>query len=91
MLFRSKISENIYQTLRGSGIEVLLDERDERPGIKFKDADLIGMPIHIIIGEKNLKDNKVEIKVRKDGRRIIIPLIDIKDTVAGLIKELTPA
>jgi len=86
-----KISENIYQTLRGSGIEVLLDERDERPGIKFKDADLIGMPIHIIIGEKNLKDNKVEIKVRKDGRRIIIPLIDIKDTVAGLIKELTPA
>ncbi len=86
-----KISENIYQTLRGSGIEVLLDERDERPGIKFKDADLIGMPIHIIIGEKNLKDNKVEIKVRKDGRRIIIPLTDIKDTVAGLIKELTPA
>ena len=86
-----KISENIYQTLRGSGIEVLLDERDERPGIKFKDADLIGMPIHIIIGEKNMKDNKVEIKVRKDGRRIIIPLIDIKDTVAGLIKELTPA
>ena len=86
-----KISENIYQTLRGSGIEVLLDERDERPGIKFKDADLIGIPIHIIIGEKNMKDNKVEIKVRKDGRRIIIPLIDIKDTVAGLIKELTPA
>ena len=84
-------SENIYQTLRGSGIEVLLDERDERPGIKFKDADLIGIPIHIIIGEKNMKDNKVEIKVRKDGRRIIIPLIDIKDTVAGLIKELTPA
>jgi len=38
-----------------------------------------------------MKDNKVEIKVRKDGRRIIIPLIDIKDTVAGLIKELTPA
>lgn len=86
-----KTSENIYQTLRGSGIEVLLDDRDERPGIKFKDADLIGMPIHIIIGEKNLKEGKAEIKIRKDSKRIIAPLADIEKQVRELIKELTPA
>lgn len=86
-----KTSENIYQTLRGSGIEVLLDERDERPGIKFKDADLIGIPIQIIIGEKNLKEGKAEIKIRKDGKRIIAPLSDIEKQVRELIDELTPA
>jgi len=86
-----KISENIYQTLRGSGIEVLLDERDERPGIKFKDADLIGMPIHIIIGEKNLKEGKAEIKIRKSNKRIIVPVSDMEKQVRELIKELTPA
>ena len=84
-------SENIYQTLRGSCIEVLLDERDERPGIKFKDADLIGIPIQIIIGEKNLKEGKVEIKIRKDGKRIVAPLSDMEKQVKELIKELTPA
>ena len=84
-------SENIYQTLRGSGIEVLLDERDERPGIKFKDADLIGMPIHIIIGEKNLKEGKAEIKIRKSNKRIIVPVSDMEKQVRELIKELTPA
>jgi len=84
-------SENIYQTLRESNVEVLLDDRDERPGIKFKDADLIGIPIQIIIGEKNLKDGKAEMKIRKDGKRIIAPLSDIENQVKELIKELTPA
>src|SRR3990167_3318211 len=74
-------SENIYQTLRESNVEVLLDDRDERPGIKFKDADLIGIPIQIIIGEKNLKDGKAEMKIRKDGKRIIAPLSDIENQV----------
>ena len=81
-------SENIYQTLRGSGIEVLLDERDERPGIKFKDSDLIGIPIQIIIGEKNLKEGKAEIKIRKDGKRITVPLSDVEREVRILIKQL---
>ncbi|MBI3599628.1 MAG: proline--tRNA ligase [Nitrospinae bacterium] len=83
-----KNSEDVYHMLIVSGIEVLLDDRDERPGIKFKDADLIGIPIQIIVGEKNLKEGKAEIKVRKDGRRVIIPVSDIKNEVVGLIKEL---
>jgi len=58
-------AEKLYNELTGKGIDVLLDDRDERAGVKFKDADLIGIPAQIIIGEKNLKDGLVEIKDRK--------------------------
>ena len=59
-----KLAENIYAELAGQGIEVVLDDRDERPGFKFKDADLIGFPIRIGIGEKSLAKGEVEIKLR---------------------------
>jgi prolyl-tRNA synthetase len=85
----AKISGDIYKTLIAEDIDVLLDDRDERPGIKFKDADLIGIPVQIIIGEKNLKDSKVEIKIRKDGRRIITPVSDVESEVKGLIVVYT--
>jgi prolyl-tRNA synthetase len=58
-------AETIYNDLSGEGFEVLMDDRDERPGIKFKDADLIGIPYHIIIGKKGLKEGIVELKARK--------------------------
>lgn len=59
-----KVSE-IYNSFADRHMEVLLDDRDERPGVKFKDADLIGIPIQVIIGEKGLKENKIEIKFRR--------------------------
>lgn len=59
------IAEKIYYELIERNIDVLIDDRDERAGVKFKDADLIGIPTHIIIGEKNLKEGLVEIKDRK--------------------------
>lgn len=59
-----KISE-IYNSFADRHMEVLLDDRQERPGVKFKDADLIGIPIQVIIGEKGLKNNKIEIKKRR--------------------------
>jgi prolyl-tRNA synthetase len=55
----------LYKGLKENGIEVLIDDRDEIPGVKFKDADLIGIPLHIILGEKALKDNQIEIKNRR--------------------------
>jgi prolyl-tRNA synthetase len=58
-------AETMYGELAANGIDVLLDDRDERAGVKFKDADLIGIPMHIIIGEKNLKEGLVEIKDRR--------------------------
>ncbi|MFC1632149.1 aminoacyl--tRNA ligase-related protein, partial [Candidatus Omnitrophota bacterium] len=55
----------IYAELKKNNIDVLLDERDERAGIKLKDADLIGVPLQVIIGEKKIKNDQVEIKLRK--------------------------
>ncbi|MCK5427130.1 MAG: proline--tRNA ligase, partial [Thermodesulfovibrionia bacterium] len=57
-------AEQFYNELKKEGIEVLIDDRDERPGVKFKDADLIGIPLQLIVGGKNLKDGIVEIKYR---------------------------
>ncbi|MBL9167118.1 MAG: proline--tRNA ligase [Verrucomicrobiales bacterium] len=59
-----KLAEQFYQELTSRGIEVLLDDRDERPGVKFKDADLIGIPIRLGIGEKSLAKGEVELKQR---------------------------
>lgn len=60
-----EISEDLYRRLRSANIDVLIDDRDARAGVKFKDADLIGIPTHIIIGEKNLRDGFIEVKDRK--------------------------
>ncbi|MFH1577478.1 MAG: proline--tRNA ligase [Candidatus Omnitrophota bacterium] len=72
-------NKNIYQTaidiydkLTKTGRDMLFDDRDERAGVKFKDADLIGIPLQVILGEKSLKDKKVELKVRRTGQRIIV-------------------
>jgi prolyl-tRNA synthetase len=67
-------AEAIYEALGGQGVEVLLDDRDERPGVKFKDADLIGMPMQLIVGGKSLGRGVVEAKDRRDGTRSELPL-----------------
>ena len=61
-----EVSERIYATLLDAGIDVLIDDRDERPGIKFKDADLIGIPLRITVGKK-VADGQIDIKLRKTG------------------------
>jgi len=57
----------IYDALRSKGIDALMDDRDLRAGFKFKDADLIGIPVCVVVGERNLKDGVVEIKLRQSG------------------------
>jgi prolyl-tRNA synthetase len=64
-----KVTTQIYNELKKINLEALIDDRDERPGIKFNDADLLGIPIQIIIGKKKIKDKKVEIKSRDSGKR----------------------
>lgn len=61
-----KIAEDIYQGLKSSGIEVIMDDRDERTGIKFKDADLIGYPLQIIVGNKTTTEGTVDLVMRKN-------------------------
>ena len=60
-------AEAIYEALVKDGFEVLLDDREERAGVKFKDADLIGLPVRVQIGSRALKEGKVELKVRTGG------------------------
>jgi prolyl-tRNA synthetase len=74
-----------YKLFIDEGIEVLIDDREERAGVKFKDADLIGIPIHIIIGEKNLKEGLVEIKDRKTKEAA---KVKIEDTVEKIKDKL---
>jgi prolyl-tRNA synthetase len=79
------VAEEIYAALEEKGFEVLLDDRDERAGIKFKDADLIGIPYRIIIGEKNLKEGLVEVKGRKTGQ---VEKVKIEEAVEEIAKKL---
>lgn len=66
-----ELALGIYDDLCKSGIDVLIDDRDERAGVKFKDADLLGIPLQIIIGRESLSKNTVELKVRKSQEKII--------------------
>ena len=79
-------ADELYEALHKAGIEVLLDDRDERPGVKFKDMDLIGIPYRITVG-RGVKDGKVELKLRATGEVQEIALSDIADTVAKLVRE----
>ncbi len=68
-----EMAEHLYKEILGAGIEVLYDDRTSTsPGFKFKDADLLGMPYQVIVGEKNLVNNKIEIKIRATGERTLV-------------------
>ena len=82
-LLRDK-AEQLYQDLLKEGVEVLYDDREETPGVKFKDADLIGIPLRITLGEKNLEKGLVEIKKRKTGE---VTLVKEEESIAK-IKEM---
>ncbi len=82
-----QFSENLYQMLLDANIEVLYDDRKERAGIKFNDADLIGIPIQIIIGMRSFKNEQVEIKIRKTGQRLVCGLLDILGKIKELLKR----
>lgn len=80
--------DNVYEMLQNEFIDVLYDDRDEKAGFKFKDADLIGIPIHIIVGKKNFENEMVEIKLRKTGEKVTCAFADIIEKVERLIDDL---
>ena len=63
-------ADSLYERLTAAGIEVLLDDRNERPGVKFMDADLIGYPVRVVVGEKNLPNVEVKLRSEKDAKLI---------------------
>ncbi len=71
---QAEVAEKLYRSFNEAGIEPLLDDRNERAGVKFKDADLIGIPVQIVIGDRGLKEGKLEFKVRKTKESLTAPI-----------------
>ena len=80
-------AENLYNSMLADNIEVIFDDRDERAGVKFKDADLIGIPLRVTVGMKNLEKGNVELKTRKTGENKLYPLRHIVKQVKEIINQ----
>ena len=83
----SETANRIYHTLKEKGVDVILDDRDERAGVKFKDADLIGIPFRITVGPKKLAEGKVEIMSRRSKEVIDLPIDEVEAFVLSKISE----
>ena len=84
-------TDGLYQELRQRGVEVLLDDRDERPGVKFKDADLIGIPLRVTIGAKGLEKGCIELRRRQDGKTDEIPVAESAQKLQTILTEALQA
>ena len=82
-----KTADEIYRSLLEKGYDVLIDDRNESAGFKFKDADLIGVPVHVRIGPKTLKENSVEIRLRKSGETRLVKVDDAVSEVVSIIQS----
>ncbi len=82
------LAEEIYAEMKQAGTDALLDDRKERAGVKFKDADLIGYPLRITIGPKALEENQIEVKIRKTGETYNFTREEYKEKVLELLKTL---
>lgn len=82
------LAQQIYQELQNANIEVFFDDRDERPGVKFKDADLIGLPLRLTCGKRSLEQGGVEAKFRHQDERLIIPVNELLEFVSSNLKAM---
>ena len=81
-------SETIYSALQEAGVDVLLDDRKDRAGVKFKDADLIGYPLRITVSKNTLENNEVEIQIRKSGEALPCAIDSVATKVTELLQDL---
>ena len=81
-------SQTIYSALQNAGVDVLLDDRKDRAGVKFKDADLIGYPLRITVSKNTLENNEVEIQIRKSGEAITCAIDSVATKVTELLQDL---
>ncbi|MFN8513924.1 MAG: His/Gly/Thr/Pro-type tRNA ligase C-terminal domain-containing protein [Chloroflexia bacterium] len=84
-------SEDLYRDLAAAGVDVLYDDRDDRAGVKFNDADLIGLPLRLTIGRRALAQGAVEVRDRKTGDTQLVPLSGVVGYVHGEIARLKAA
>ena len=83
-----ELAEQFYQELNQVGVETILDDRAERPGVKFKDADLIGYPLRIVVGGKAVEEGVVEVRQRRSGTTELIPVPQVVEQIKQLLKTL---
>jgi prolyl-tRNA synthetase len=83
-----RVADELYRRLTEAGIEVLLDDRDLRGGIKFKDADLIGIPIRVTVGKKSVVEGNVEVKLRSEKDSQKTPIAEAPQKVIDLVNSL---
>jgi prolyl-tRNA synthetase len=81
-------AEELYAELRSRGAEVLFDDRDESPGSKFKDADLVGLPLRITVGDRGLKRGVVEARVRRTGEQTDLPTDGAVESIMRMLEPL---
>jgi prolyl-tRNA synthetase len=79
------VAERIWRELGEAGVEVVIDDRDERAGVKFNDADLIGWPFQVVVGKKGLAEGVVELKVRGGGERSTVSIAEAVSHVSALV------
>ena len=84
---QAEAARKLYEELKAIGVEVVLDDRDERPGVKFKDADLIGFPIRVTIGSKSLENGEMEITFRRTKEKTSLPIDDVVSTITSFLKD----
>ncbi len=85
----ASVSEDVYQKLKKEGIEVLYDDRDESPGVKFNDADLLGIPLRLTLSPRTLKKQSIEMKWRTEKEFQLLSLDNIASTIKTLLREKT--
>ena len=76
-------TDKLYADLQAAGVDVLLDDRNERPGVMFADMELIGIPHRIVVGERGLKDGQLEYKGRRDADAQMVPVSEVVDFLKG--------
>lgn len=77
------------QELKAAGVDILVDDRQETAGVKFNDADLIGLPVRLVLGPKNLKNGKVELKLRQTSEVFVVPIADVVPEILKALDKIT--
>jgi prolyl-tRNA synthetase len=83
----AEVAERLWSELAAAGVETVIDDRDERAGVKFNDADLVGWPFQVVVGKRGLAEGIVEVKVRESGERLSVPLDGAAAAVVKLVGE----
>ncbi|MEO0157177.1 MAG: His/Gly/Thr/Pro-type tRNA ligase C-terminal domain-containing protein, partial [candidate division WOR-3 bacterium] len=81
-------AEELYNMLKKEGVDVILDDRDETPGFKFRDAELIGFPLLLVVGERKMREGKVEVQVRRTGERFDFSFGEVVKGIKGLMGRI---